>query len=55
MAVKSGWQKWKTPIIIGSVVILLLLAIIVIASLADEPTPVPDTARFCKDVTADIK
>jgi hypothetical protein len=45
MAVKPGWQKWKTPIIIGSVVILLLLAVIVIAALADEPTPVPDTAQ----------
>lgn len=45
MAVKSGWQKWKTPIIIGSVVILLFLVVIVIAALADEPTPVPDTAH----------
>jgi hypothetical protein len=45
MAVKPGWLKWKTPIIIGSVVILLFLAVIVIAALADEPTPVPDIAQ----------
>lgn len=41
VAIISGWQKWKVPIIIGSVVIFLLLVIAVIASLADEPTPMP--------------
>jgi hypothetical protein len=46
MAVKPGRQKWKIPIIIGSVVIFLLLAIAVIASLADEPTPMTDTAQM---------
>jgi len=46
MAVKPGRQKWKTPIIIGSVVILLFLVVIVIAALADEPTPAPDAAQI---------
>lgn len=42
---KSGGQKWKIPIIVGSAVVLLLLAVIVIAALADEPAPIPDTAQ----------
>lgn len=45
MGEKPGWQKLKIPIIIGSVVILIFLVIAVIASLPDEPNPMPGAAQ----------